>query len=330
MNISKKMILMVIISLVVTMALGAQPLDATRQFGWQTPTGMPGNVTGNLGGVGAVNIQDALMCAQFYVGIQKDLPFYRAASAWYEIHVPFTEMTQETFDDMVYMDKDAALETVKAFEVDFHSKNDNEEGAIWIDDVAIYRDNATGYREYFTIGNYDELTVGGSWSGGRYFVYNDSGGTTPPAQIVGAVVAGGPVNAAGNCLQVLYNLGGKHDDGAGNDVTSLGVGMDIIYGNPYTPAEVPMGSGLFADVRTFDGIRFWIKVQKCGVGWPSDVTPVDPPAIQITDTDGGVGDEIAIATGENLGKYVMRCRLSRHKDDEEWQHFNYFGINIDY
>jgi len=289
------------------------PLDAKRLFSWTTPTGMPGNVTGDLGGVGVVNIQDALMCAQYYVGILEDMPFYRAPSAWYEVHVPFTEVTQETFDNMVYVDKDAALESVKSFNVDFHSKNDNEQGIVWIDDVAIYRDNPTGYREYFTIGNYDELTVGGAWAGGRYFVYNASGGTTPPATIEGEVVAGGP-SEVGNCMKVSYNLGAHHDDGEGHDVTSLGIGLDIIYGNPYMPAEVPMGTYLVADVRTFSGIRFWIRLQK------SDSTGL----VQ------GFGDEPEPAPGQNLGGYVMRVRLGSADEvisDDEY--FNYFGLNID-
>ena len=322
MNILKEIILILIIILVITMVLGAQPLDATRQFGWTTPKGIPGNVTGQDG---VVKINDGLLCAQYYVGVVQDLPFHSWPSAWYEIHVPFTEMTQESFNNMVYVEKDAALESVRAFEIDFHSKNDNEEGAIWIDDIAIYKNNPTGYREYITIGNYDELTAGGAWSGGRYYVYNDSGGTTPPAQVYGEVVAGGP-SGTGNCLRVLYNLGGKHDDGSGNDVTSLGVGLGIIYGNPYTPAEVPMGTYSVADVRGFDGIRFWIKIQKCGVAWADHAGTID-----LTDWDGGVGDEPYLIAGKNIGNYVIRCRLkSTYEVIGDPQYYNYFGLNIDY
>jgi len=236
-------------------------------------------------------------------------------------------MTQETFHNMVYVDKDAALESVKAFEIVFNSENNNEEGVIWIDDVAIYRDNPTGYREYYTIGNYDELTAGGPWFGGRYFVFNDGALYPNPSKTYGEVVAGGP-SGRGNCLKVLYDLG-SHFGPIEYDTKSIGVGLDIIYGNPYTPAEVPMGTYLVADVRTFNGIRFWIKIQKCGIAW-SDGDP-NVGTIDLTDLDGGVGDEPVPIAGLNLGSYVLRCRLkSADEVISDPHHFNYFGLNIDY
>jgi len=293
-----------------SITVSSQPLDAERNISYATSTGMPGDVTGD----GWVNIQDALMCAQYYVGIQKDLPFYRFSSQWMEIHVPFTEMTQETFHNMVYVDKNAALESVWTFEIVFNSENNNEQGIVWIDDVAIYKENTTGYREYFLIGNYDELTPGGAWAGGRYGIFNESGGTTPPATIDGEIEAGGPVNSNGNCLKVVYNMGAHHDDGFGNDATQLGIRLEILYGNPPLPTEVPMGTYLVADVRSFSGIRFWIKLQK----------------VNNTGTGSGVGDEPVPVWGQNLGDYVMRCRL-RSADEVIYvdQYCNYFGLNID-
>ena len=67
----------------------------------------------------------------------------------------------------------------------------------------------------------------------------------------------------------------------------------------------------------FDGICFWIKIQKGNT---------DEPLEQ------GFGDEPATpVVGENLGAYLIRARLkSADEVISDEQYFNYFGLNIDY
>lgn len=282
--------------------IGSQPLDAERfiRYSGDSLTGTPGDVTGD----GIVNIIDALMIAQYYVDIQQDLPPFLRASQWEEVHIAFGEITQESLEGIVYVDKDIAIGNVIAFELDIHSKNDDEQGIIWIDDVTLYKETSISYRNYYIIGNYDELPISSTIPiGGRYYAYNNSVDTIPPSYISGSIIEGGP-SGIGNCLEVTYRLGGPDGD---PDTTSLGIGLDIFFDGE--PSEVPMGTYNVADLRVFTGISFWIKIQK------SNSTKTAP----------GNGTET------DQPDYLLRARLRTVPEvigDNEM--YNYFGLNLDF